>query len=70
MNEAGEKEKDDIFYNILLCMHADKHKQLFIHLPCGQILYYKYKRNARNSQILETLINFIHSKTGVPQVTI
>lgn len=70
VNEAGEKEKDDKFHNILLCMHADKHKQLFIHLPCGQILCYKYKRNASNSQILETLINFIHSKTGVPKVTI
>ena len=51
-------------------MHADKHKQLFIHLPCGQILCYKFRRNVNTSIKLKTLTNFVHCKTGVPKVMI
>ena len=54
----------------LIYTHTDKRKQLFIHLPCGQILCYQFKKNIGTSQKLETLANFVHSKTGIPKVVI
>ena len=59
-----------IVTEFLIYTHADKRKQLFIHLPCGQILCYQFKKNIGTSQKLETLANFVHSKTGIPKVVI
>lgn len=54
-------------------MPADKGKQLFIHLPCGQILSYKLRKNilcASHKPIVDNLKRFVCSQTGIPKTVI
>ena len=56
-------------------MHAEKGKQLFIHLPCGQILSYKLRKNilscaTHNIPIVDNLKRFVCSRTGIPRTVV
>ena len=53
-------------------MHADKGKQLHIHLPCGQILCYKLQKSVHDTQtsVVDHLKSHVSSRTGIPKPAI